>query len=83
LVDVHTGVKQGLDQGEGEFGVLSTSGSILGLIFGGIAPAILDKGTAKQSTMRIVKNKLQMKGDSKKIRETSGASASLRISLRE
>ena len=80
LVVVHAGVKQGLDHSEGEFGVLSTSGSILGLIFGGIAPAILDKGTAEQSTIRTVRNKLQTKRADRKD-ETSGASASLRISI--
>ena len=34
LVVVHAGVKQGLDHGEGEFGVLGTIDSILGLHFG-------------------------------------------------
>jgi len=34
LVVVHAGVKQGLDHGEGEFGVLGTIGSILDLYFG-------------------------------------------------
>ena len=33
VVVVHAGVKQGLDHSESEFGVLGTSGSILGLSF--------------------------------------------------
>ena len=67
LVVVHAGAKQGLDHSEGEFGALDTGGSILGLGFGGIAPAILDKGTAEQSNITTVSNKFQTKGNSKKM----------------
>ena len=41
LVVVHAGVKQGLDHSEGEFGVLGTEGSILGLFFVRIKRVIL------------------------------------------
>ena len=41
LVVVHAGVKQGLDHGEGEFGVLCTGGSFLGLFFVRIKRVIL------------------------------------------
>jgi len=61
LVIVHAGVKQGLDQREGKFGVLGTGGSILGLIFVVVVVVVLGIGTAKQSTMQNSQNKLQMK----------------------
>ena len=56
LVVVHAGVKQGLDHSEGEFGVLGTSGSILGLHLGIVPIFIIGMGTAKQSTIRTVRN---------------------------
>ena len=61
---VHAGVKQGLDHSESEFGVLGTSGSILGLFFCRIRRVILDKGTAKQST--IENSRKQKKNESRK-----------------
>jgi len=64
LVVVHAGVKQGLDHSEGEFGVLGTGGSILGLFFCRIRRVILDKGTAKQST--IENSRKQKKNESRK-----------------
>ena len=56
MVIVHAGVKQGLDQREGKFGVLGTGGSILGLIFVVVVVVVLGIGTAKQSTIRTVRN---------------------------
>ena len=65
LVVVHAGVKQGLDHGEGEFGVLCTGGSFLGLFCSSIVFAILgDKGTAKQSTSE--NSRKQKKNESRK-----------------
>ena len=56
MVVVHAGVKQGLDQREGKFGVLVTGGSILGLIFVVVVVVVLGIGTAKQSTIGTVRN---------------------------
>ena len=64
LVVVHAGVKQGLDHSEGEFGVLGTGGSILGLFFVRIRRVIFDKGKAKQSTSE--NSRKQKKNESRK-----------------
>ena len=80
LVVVHAGVKQGLDHSESEFGVLGTSGSILGLFFCRIRRVILDKGTAKQSTMQKSKKQTPNERIQHEEGETSGASSSSRIS---
>jgi len=57
MVVVHAGVKQGLDHGEGEFGVLGISSSILGPAFGRV-PMILGMGTPEQSTMQNSQNQI-------------------------
>ena len=63
----HAGVKQGLDHRKGEFGVLRMGGSILGLESGRIMFAISKGiGTAKQSTMKTVRNKRTMRERARK-----------------
>ena len=64
VVVVHAGIKQGLDHSEGEFGVLGTGGSILGLFFVRIRRVIFDKGKAKQSTSE--NSRKQKKNESRK-----------------
>ena len=77
---VHSGVKQCLHHSEGEFGVLCTGGSFLGLICSSIVFAILDKGTAEQSTIGNSQKPKKNERRQQEYGKTSGASASCRIS---
>jgi len=80
LVVVHVGVKQGLDHSVGEFGVLGTVDCILGLHFGSIVFSILGIGTAEQSTIGNCQKQKKNERRQQEERNTSGASASWRIS---